>query len=212
MAETIPVPLVEMLCSRLLHDLTSPIAAVNNGVELIREIGIRPNEGGDEALEMIETAALLSVRRVQALRLAWGSAGGDASLREARGLAMPLFENGKIQLEWTEFQAPDALAEQRGTAKLVLNAVLLAADALPGQGRVVVSVTADRTAIEIRAEGRAPKLKGSGAAAISGLLGDDMVEPQGIVASWAARLARSYGVLLTVAEEEHVARLRISAG
>jgi histidine phosphotransferase ChpT len=212
MVETIPVPLVELLCSRLLHDLTSPIAAVNNGVELIREIGIRPNEGGDEALEMIETAALQSVRRVQALRLAWGSAGGDASLHDARSLALPLFQAGRIQLHWPEFTVPPALAEQRGTAKLVLNAVLLAADALPGQGRVSVAASPEGEAILVRAEGRQPRLKGSGAAAIDGRLSDDEIEPQGIVASWAVRLARSYGLKLSVEEAEDTATLRIAAG
>ncbi|MDB5365426.1 MAG: hypothetical protein JWM77_1353, partial [Rhodospirillales bacterium] len=73
MSNTIDTRLVELLCSRLLHDLISPLSAISNGVELVREGGL-----DDDALDLIESAARQATRRVQALRLAWGAAGAES--------------------------------------------------------------------------------------------------------------------------------------
>ena len=35
----LPVRVVELLCSRICHDLVSPVAAIGNGVELLTEMG-----------------------------------------------------------------------------------------------------------------------------------------------------------------------------
>src|SRR3954468_6584219 len=125
---SIDTRLVELLWSRLLHDLISPLSAISNGVELIREGGME-----DDALDLIEGAARQATRRVQALRLAWGAAGAESGVGQMRTAALAWFDGTRITLDWAEtVDAP--LLETRGASKLLLNAVLLGGEALPGQG------------------------------------------------------------------------------
>ena len=56
---------VELLCSRLCHELVSPVGAINNGVELIEEMGA---EMADEAIGLIAHSADQASRRLRLLR------------------------------------------------------------------------------------------------------------------------------------------------
>ena len=54
MATMVDFRVIELLCSRICHDLISPVGAINNGVELIEELGDRVV---DEAIALIGTSA-----------------------------------------------------------------------------------------------------------------------------------------------------------
>ena len=41
MALLVDFRVIELLCSRICHDLISPVGAINNGIELIEELGNR---------------------------------------------------------------------------------------------------------------------------------------------------------------------------
>jgi histidine phosphotransferase ChpT len=57
----------ELLCARLCHDLIGPIAAVNNGVELVRDYG---DEMQGEALALIGESANKASQLLQFYRVA----------------------------------------------------------------------------------------------------------------------------------------------
>jgi histidine phosphotransferase ChpT len=203
MSSDIDTRLVELLCSRLLHDLISPLSAISNGVELMREGGLE-----DEALDLVEDAVRQATRRVQALRLAWGAAGAESGVAPVRAAALAWFEGSRIGVTWPEtVTAP--LVERRGGAKLLLNAVLLAGEALPGQG--TVHVAEDGSSIAVTASGRAPSLKGAGEA----WLGTappvaEQAEANDVNAAYTAALARSYGLRLELARTPDTLTLRLS--
>ncbi|GIL41378.1 histidine phosphotransferase family protein [Roseiterribacter gracilis] len=203
-ASSIDTRLVELLCSRLLHDLISPLSAISNGVELIREGGM-----DDDALDLIEGAARQATRRVQALRLAWGSAGAETGPGPVRVAALAWFEGTRITLDWPEtVDAP--LLERRGATKLLLNAVLLGGEALPGQG--ALQVTRDGDVIVVTAVGRNPTLKGAGEAWLGAALpAATSAEAHDVNAAYAAALARSYGLSLVVSRANDSLSLRLSA-
>ncbi len=96
------------LCSRLCHDLISPIGAVNNGIGVMMEDG---NEDmREQALDLVAFSAGEAVRRLQYYRLTFGSPGGTSAslgLEDARKAAQGLLSEGRVILAASKsFQGP----------------------------------------------------------------------------------------------------------
>jgi histidine phosphotransferase ChpT len=65
-----PSDLASLLCSKVCHDIISPVGAINNGLELLDE------GGADEAaMDLIKTSARNASARLQFARIAFGAAG-----------------------------------------------------------------------------------------------------------------------------------------
>src|SRR3546814_17345477 len=67
-----------LLCSRLCHDLLSPIGALNNGLELLADEN--DPEMRARCLELLSESARTSANKLKNFRLAFGSAGGFGEL------------------------------------------------------------------------------------------------------------------------------------
>lgn len=128
--------LAALLCSRLSHDLTGPVGAVANGIEML---GDNPDPDMQrQSLELLSFSAAETSRRLQFYRLAFGAAGGVGAtlgLGDARQVAMSFFQERKQSLNWPEDDASGVTLPQAGV-QLILNMVLLAAEALPRGGTV----------------------------------------------------------------------------
>lgn len=187
---------VELLCSRLCHDLIGPIAAVANGLELIEEGDPRTQQ---EAVALCQQSAQRASNLLQLFRSAFGSAGGRSACTpaEARKLAAVL-AGGRTTLHW-----PAAAAEAnapRGTGRLMLNLAMLAVEALPrggsvsvdlapGSGGLVAVATAEGTGAQLGDEAGAALAPGADIRALSA---------KSIQAHFAALLARGLGAQLEV--------------
>ena len=68
---------LELVSSRICHDLVSPVGAINNGVELIQELG---EDAGAEAMQLIAASAVQASARLKCFRLAYGAAGTDKNI------------------------------------------------------------------------------------------------------------------------------------
>src|SRR6201982_881384 len=125
-----------LLCSRVCHDLISPVGAIINGLEVMEED--KDEETKTFALDLIKKSAGQASAKLQFCRLAFGasgSAGAQIELGDAEKAARGLFEDGKATLVWN---LPRALvAKNRG--KLLLNMLLVASGAIPRGG----TLTAD---------------------------------------------------------------------
>jgi histidine phosphotransferase ChpT len=147
------VDLASLLCSRLCHDLLSPVGALNNGIELLADE--QDPEMRERCLELLAESARASANKLKFFRLAFGAAGGfgDAiDTREAHAALEGLFgAERRIELGW--MVEDDKLS--KGAVKLLLNLALLAGDALVRGGRLDVGAEAKDGSIElvIRAEG-----------------------------------------------------------
>ena len=147
------VDLASLLCSRLCHDLLSPVGALNNGIELLADE--QDPEMRERCLELLAESARASANKLKFFRLAFGAAGGfgDAiDTREARSALEGLFgAERRIELGW--MVADDKLS--KGAVKLLLNLALLAGDALVRGGRLDVGAEGKDGGVElvIRAEG-----------------------------------------------------------
>lgn len=147
------VDLASLLCSRLCHDLLSPVGALSNGIELLRDE--RDAEMRARCMELLEQSARISAGKLKFFRLAYGAAGGfgdEVPTEEPRELVQGLVgDNGRIVLQWAvgEPQLP------KPAVKVLLNLAAIGIDALPRGGQL--DVGAERrdgaTEIAVRAAG-----------------------------------------------------------
>lgn len=146
------VDLASLLCSRLCHDLLSPVGALNNGLELMADE--QDPEMRERCLELLNESARASANKLKFFRLAFGAAGGfgDAiDTREAKAALEGLFGADKrVEIGW--MVADDSLP--KGAVKLLLNLALIAGDALVRGGRLDVGAErGERLELVIRADG-----------------------------------------------------------
>ncbi|GJD47662.1 Protein phosphotransferase ChpT [Methylobacterium crusticola] len=127
-----------LLCSRVCHDVISPVGAIVNGLEVLEDeddAGMR-----DFALDLIRKSAKQASARLQFARIAFGAAGSAGSsidLADAEGVARGMFGDEKTQLTWS---APRALFP-KNKVKLLLNLVVVAATTIPRGGVIDVVVS-----------------------------------------------------------------------
>jgi histidine phosphotransferase ChpT len=147
------VELASLLCSRLCHDLLSPVGALNNGIELLADE--QDPEMRERCLELLAESARASANKLKFFRLAFGAGGGfgdEIDTREAKAALEGLYGADKrIELGW--MVADDKLS--KGAVKLLLNLAMIAGDALVRGGRLDVGAEQRDGALEmvIRAEG-----------------------------------------------------------
>ena len=146
------VDFASLLCSRLCHDLMSPVGALNNGIELLADE--QDPDMRDRCMELLSDSARVTANKLKFFRLAFGAAGGFGEAVDAKeakaALEGLLGGDGKIELGW---MVGDAKLSKTAT-KLLLNLALIATDALVRGGRLDVGAENDNgTEIAIRAEG-----------------------------------------------------------
>ena len=131
-----PVDLASLLCSRLCHDLMSPVGALNNGIELLADE--TDPEMREKCLELLADSARASANKLKFFRLAFGAAGGfgeEIDTHEAQAALEGLFgAERRIELGWVV--GDDKLP--KAAVKVLLNLALIAGDALVRGGRLDV--------------------------------------------------------------------------
>ena len=150
------VDLASLLCSRLCHDLMSPVGALNNGIELLADE--TDPDMREKCLELLAESARASANKLKFFRLAFGAGGGfgdDIDTREAEAALEGLFgPERRIELGW--MVSGDKLP--KGAVKLLLNLALLAGDALVRGGRLDVGAESDGRQIELVIRGEGPRI------------------------------------------------------
>ncbi|MFM2301289.1 MAG: hypothetical protein RLZZ84_1025 [Pseudomonadota bacterium] len=130
--------LASMLCSRLCHDLLSPVGALSNGIELLADESDPDMRG--RCLELLEQSARISADKLRFFRLAFGSAGGFGDhipIDEARELVDALVaNNGRITVNW----ALGTTVLPKTAIKVLLNLSLIAIEALVRGGTLDIGV------------------------------------------------------------------------
>ena len=152
-----PLDLGALLCSRVCHDVISPVGAIVNGLEVLEEN--EDEETRTFALDLIKKSAGQASAKLQFCRLAFGaagSAGAAIDTGDAEGVTRGLFGDDKIRLEWV---VPRVLMP-KNLVKLILNLSVIAAGTIPRGGIISVAATgpADQPEIELKATGMAPRV------------------------------------------------------
>ncbi len=187
------VAFASLLCSRLCHDLLSPVGALNNGIELLADEN--DPEMRAQVLELLGDSARASANKLKFFRLAFGAAGGFGDLidtREARLALEGLFSaNSRMELGWmvTEASLP------KPAVKVLLNLALIAGDALVRGGKLDVGAEqrGDTTEIVIRAEGERLILDAELRGALAGTTAEADIAPRAAAAWLAHRIVTDSG-------------------
>ncbi len=194
------VDFASLLCSRLCHDLLSPVGALNNGIELLADE--HDPEMRTKVLELLADSARASANKLKFFRLAFGAAGGfgdQVDAREAKTAIEGVFVSaGRIELGWLVGDA----TLSKPAIKLLLNLALIAGDALVRGGRLDVGaeVRADVTEIVIRAEGQRIVLDPELRKALLGEVPDEQIAPRAAAAWLAHKLATDGGGSIQVSD------------
>lgn len=151
-----PVDLASLLCSRLCHDLLSPVGALNNGLELLADETDPAMR--ERCMELLADSARVSANKLKFFRLAFGAAGGFADAvdaRETEGAVRGLLgDNKRLRLGW--FVEEPTLSKP--ATKVLMNLVLLGADALVRGGGMDVGAETGDAATEIVVKLEAPRI------------------------------------------------------
>ncbi|MES2022018.1 MAG: histidine phosphotransferase family protein [Pseudomonadota bacterium] len=191
-----------LLCSRLCHDLLSPVGALNNGLELLADE--HDPEMRARCLELLSDSAKASANKLKFFRLAFGAAGGfgeSVDSREARAAIEGLFGDGhKVKLGWL---VEDATLP-KPAIKVLLNLALIAGDALVRGGQLDVGAESNDGQVEIvvRADGPRIVLDAEMRAALTGTQGEAVITPRAAAAYLVQALVAEGGGIVQVSDPE----------
>ena len=151
-----PVDFASLLCSRLCHDLLSPVGALGNGLELLADE--KDPAMRERVVELLGESARASANKLKFFRLAFGAAGGFGATidpREAQGAIEGLLaDNKRIALGWMVEEQP----LPKDAVKVLLNLALIAIDALIRGGRLDIGAEAEGGRVEIVVTIAGPRL------------------------------------------------------
>lgn len=148
MNQTDSVRLLELLASKICHDIISPVGAISNGVEILEEMG-----ADDDVTQLIAFSALQANAKLKVLRMAYGLGGADESIKpEDVHTAFAEFIAGdqRITQNWDPY-ADLGIQNRTGFSKVLICTLLLTIEALPKGGDV--SVTKDEAENTMRVTG-----------------------------------------------------------
>ena len=139
--------LAALLCSRVCHDLISPVGAIVNGLEVLDD-NPKPDDR-EFALDLIRKSAKTASARLQFCRLAFGaagSAGAQIDLGDAQSMARGHLEDAKTKITWNLPRV--LLAKNR--VKLLLNMMVIAQQTIPRGGVITVDPIGEGDALSFR--------------------------------------------------------------
>jgi Uncharacterized protein conserved in bacteria len=190
---TSALDLASLLCSRLCHDMLSPVGALSNGLELLADE--KDPEMRQRCFELLDQSARISTDKLKFFRLAFGAAGGFGELvpvSEARALVDGLAaNNARIAVNWS--LTSEALP--KSAIKILLNFALVAIEALPRGGTIDIAAEFKDGASEIvvRASGQRIAFDRDVGRALDGSLPEGELSNRTAPAAMIAQLAAEQG-------------------
>ncbi|HYD19070.1 MAG TPA: histidine phosphotransferase family protein [Patescibacteria group bacterium] len=197
---------MELIASRICHDLVSPVGAVSNGVELLQELG---EDAGEEAMKLIADSALQASIRLKAFRLSYGAAGTDKNVgfKDIRDVFTDLLTSGRVQAEFEPDLAVKFSMPPRGFFKVLLNLLILAEECNHGEGKIAVSAIEGNKGIRILVTGKNPGFREGAEAALRGETAADDLDPRSVHAYVTGRFAAAFDLKISWAGQADLGRV-----
>lgn len=184
-----------LLCSRVCHDVISPVGAIVNGVEVLEDEGAADMR--DVALDLIAKSARQASARLQFTRLAFGaagSAGARLDLGDAEQVVRQVIEDDRTKIDWN---LPRELLP-KNRVKLLLNLVLLAGTTIPRGGVIRVSGAGegDATTFVLACTGTNARIPAGIEALSGGTVPEGGLDAHSVQPFYAGMLARDCGLAI----------------
>lgn len=188
---------LDLLLSRLFHDLISPIGAARNGLELLKEFGA--DDVGADAMDLAADSTEQATARLTFFRMAFGGAGSSAghTFTEVDRIARGYLVSRRIEWSFTGAAGTGAAGvptPQTGTAKVLLGTLAVVADALPRLGSVSAAVRGG--AVTVTGSGEGAGLEAGVESALAGRAGAS--DERTVLAATVCANARRFGLKLSI--------------
>ena len=191
--------LAALLCSRVCHDLISPVGAVVNGIEVMEDDADEQTKAF--AVELIKKSATTASARLQFCRIAFGaagSAGASIDTGDAEGVARGMMEDDKTRITWN---LPRVLLP-KNRVKLLLNLLLLAGGTIPRGGSLALEPIGegDTMGFKITSTGLNARIAQAVPALVAGEA-ENPIDAHAIQPFYTGLLARACGMTVSLAPE-----------
>jgi histidine phosphotransferase ChpT len=189
--------LAALLCSRVCHDLISPVGAIVNGLEVLEED--KDEETKIFALDLIKKSAETASAKLQFCRIAFGaagSAGAQIDLGDAEKVARGLLADDKTKIVWN---LPRELMP-KNRVKLLLNMLLVAVGAIPRGGTITIDPVDENKGFRMSSVGLNARLAEATVELLAGSPGRQ-VDAHAIQPFYTGLLARDCGLALSAVVE-----------
>ena len=207
--DALDLRVLELLTARLCHELSGPIAAINNGVELLADEPVLANGRVDpdfaqDAMALVGDSASRAARRLQFYRFAYGFGHGGLMVGSAPDkLAIRFFEGTRIVCNYGDSLRAMSLDWQR----LACNLLLIGAEVLSRGGSLVLA--AGPAGISVDAIGEFAALSPDTSAALELATPVAALTSRSVQAYFTGLLAETLGRRLVSTEE--LRRVQLSA-
>lgn len=198
MSVSLDMRVVQLLHSRVCHDLVGPVGAINNGLELAEE-----GDGGldSEAMDLVRSSAAQVAERIQYFRVAFGyAAGAIKTMRQVRDLLTPSVIGSKSTLVWPEEELAGDWPFGDQILKLLLLMSHLGGECLPRGGEVEIFIEPEGTELRltVTAAGTGARVEPTVLAALLGEATIDELTPRSAQGYLLTRLAEYCGGAVSV--------------
>ncbi len=186
--------LAALLCSRVCHDVISPVGAIANGLELMDDEDTDA-EMKKTALDMVRSSAKTATAKLKFCRIAFGASGSAGALidmGEAGEVARAFVGEEKVKLDW----AAPRENRPKQEVKLLLNMLLMALAGIPRGG--VVTVAVDGRTFSVKAKGERAKINEGLASALAGTADLTTLDARLVQPYYARILAEASALKLTM--------------
>lgn len=204
--------LAALLCSRVCHDVISPVGAIVNGLEVLEDEDDPAMK--NFALDLIAKSARQASARLQFARLAFGaagSAGAQIDTGDAEKVARGFLEDDRTSLTW---QLPRVLAP-KNKVKLLLNLLVVATSTIPRGGRLSVEEngTGEEGGFRLSTQGSHSRIPPHLVALLAGEAQEGgSLDAHAIQPHYTGLLARATGYGISLAHEGDAVTILVARG
>lgn len=186
--------LASLLCSRVCHDVISPVGAINNGLELLDDGG-----ADEDAMDLIRQSAVNASARLQFARIAFGAAGSagvQIDTGDAKAVAENYLKNEKPEFTWNGPRA--YLAKSK--VKLILNMLLIGIGSIPRGGSLDLDlqIEGEECSFTLTATGRMKRIPQKFQDYIDGRMGEDPIDAHSVQYYYTLLLAKEADMEITI--------------
>ena len=194
---------LELLASRICHDLISPVGAINNGVEFLQEAGPDEQEDG---IELISHSAAAAAAKLQVFRIAYGAGGRDPNIKPEdvqRAFGAMVGADGKISQAWDPYgNLGPAKPHPQAFCKMLMVGLMLAQECLPKGGAVSARAGEEKNETLFIAEGTGATIRDNVEEALAQKIPVADLDPRLVHPYSIGVLAEHYGYTISLKDKQ----------
>ena len=202
MSEIYPdeLELAALLCSKVCHDVISPVGAITNGLEVLDEESDEDMRGF--AMDLIRKSATQASAKLQFARLAYGaggSVGAMIDLGDAASVTRNYANDDKLTLNWDSMP----IAIGKDYVKILLNMVIVAQHAVPRGGIIDVTIEDPemRPTFTLRCSGVGARIPAGAPELIAGTGVENPIDARSVQPYYMGMIAKRAKMAISIAQD-----------